>query len=120
VSVPTHSKLFCVLLFLACLQVRVRHPELLSLFARHADSKGKQAKLKSPNQLQELLDISRSILLVSSDCCQMLDSLTVHPVACSHIPQAWLHQLLGCCRHILQAMSFIQLCNQSFLYTYYQ
>jgi len=45
-------------------QVRVRHPELLSLFARHADSKGKQAKLKSPNQLQELLDISRSILQV--------------------------------------------------------
>ena len=46
-------------------QVRVRHPELLSLFARHADAKGKQAKLKSPNQLQELLDICRSILAVS-------------------------------------------------------
>lgn len=48
----------------AVCQVRVRHPELLSLFGRHADSKGKQAKLKSPTQLQELLDISRSILQV--------------------------------------------------------
>jgi hypothetical protein len=48
----------------ASLQVRVRHPALLELFAKHADSKGKQAKLKSPNQLQELLDISRSILQV--------------------------------------------------------
>jgi hypothetical protein len=46
----------------------VRHPSLLALFSRHADSKGKQAKLKSPNQLQELLDISRSILQVNSFC----------------------------------------------------
>jgi inositol hexakisphosphate/diphosphoinositol-pentakisphosphate kinase len=42
----------------------VRHPALLALFARHADAKGKQAKLKSPSQLQELLDISRSLLQV--------------------------------------------------------
>jgi hypothetical protein len=42
----------------------VRHPQLLALFGRHVDSKGKQAKLKSPNQLQELLDISRSVLQV--------------------------------------------------------
>jgi hypothetical protein len=30
------------------------------------DSKGKQAKLKSPNQLQELLDITRSLLQVGA------------------------------------------------------
>ncbi len=46
------------------MQVRVRQPALLSLFSRHADSKGKQAKLKSPSQLQELLDICRSLLQV--------------------------------------------------------
>jgi inositol hexakisphosphate/diphosphoinositol-pentakisphosphate kinase len=44
--------------------VRVRQPALLALFAKHADSKGKQAKLKSPTQLQELLDICRSTLAV--------------------------------------------------------
>ncbi len=44
------------------LQVRVRHPLLLELFAKHADSKGKQAKLKSPGQLQELLDVVRALL----------------------------------------------------------
>ncbi|KAF6263760.1 histidine phosphatase superfamily-domain-containing protein [Scenedesmus sp. NREL 46B-D3] len=44
------------------LKVRVRQPALLALFAKHADSKGKQAKLKSPAQLQELLDICRSTL----------------------------------------------------------
>jgi inositol hexakisphosphate/diphosphoinositol-pentakisphosphate kinase len=43
----------------------VRQPALLALFAKHADSKGKQAKLKSPAQLQELLDICRSTLAVS-------------------------------------------------------
>jgi inositol hexakisphosphate/diphosphoinositol-pentakisphosphate kinase len=29
---------------------------------KHKDSKGKQAKLKSPGQLQELLDIVRQLL----------------------------------------------------------
>jgi inositol hexakisphosphate/diphosphoinositol-pentakisphosphate kinase len=35
---------------------------LLALFNKHKDSKGKQAKLKSPGQLQELLDIVRQLL----------------------------------------------------------
>lgn len=35
---------------------------LLELFARHADAKGKQAKLKSPAALQELLDAVRQLL----------------------------------------------------------
>jgi hypothetical protein len=35
---------------------------LLALFTKHKDSKGKQAKLKSPGQLQELLDIVRQLL----------------------------------------------------------
>lgn len=44
--------------------MRVTQPELLELFYKYMDSKGKQAKLKSPNQLQELLDITRSLLQV--------------------------------------------------------
>jgi hypothetical protein len=33
-------------------QVKVSQPALLDLFERHKDSKGKQAKLKTPQQLQ--------------------------------------------------------------------
>jgi inositol hexakisphosphate/diphosphoinositol-pentakisphosphate kinase len=61
------------------LQVRVRQPALLALFAKHADSKGKQAKLKSPAQLQELLDICRSTLAVS---CRGLKVLSGFPAIC--------------------------------------
>lgn len=32
---------------------------LLELLRKHMDSKGKQAKLKSPQELQELLDVTR-------------------------------------------------------------
>lgn len=35
---------------------------LLELFNKYKDSKGKQAKLKDPGQLQELLDITRQLL----------------------------------------------------------
>jgi len=35
---------------------------LLDLLVRHMDSKGKQAKLKSPQELQELLDVTRALL----------------------------------------------------------
>jgi inositol hexakisphosphate/diphosphoinositol-pentakisphosphate kinase len=35
---------------------------LLELFNKYKDAKGKQAKLKSPGQLQELLDVVRSLL----------------------------------------------------------
>jgi inositol hexakisphosphate/diphosphoinositol-pentakisphosphate kinase len=44
------------------MKVKVSQEALLQLFERHKDIKGKQAKLKSPNQLQELLDITRDIL----------------------------------------------------------
>eukprot|EP00996_Jenningsia_fusiforme_P006434 NODE_77_length_3467_cov_41.352838_g69_i0.p1 GENE.NODE_77_length_3467_cov_41.352838_g69_i0~~NODE_77_length_3467_cov_41.352838_g69_i0.p1 ORF type:complete len:1052 (+),score=181.10 NODE_77_length_3467_cov_41.352838_g69_i0:103-3258(+) len=40
----------------------VTHPPLIALMERHMDSKGKQAKLKTPVQLQELLDIIRSFI----------------------------------------------------------
>ena len=40
----------------------VLQPAFLELFNKHKDSKGKQAKLKSPVQLQELLDITRQLL----------------------------------------------------------
>ena len=38
---------------------------LLALFQKYKDSKGKQAKLKTPPQLQELLDLTKEQLLVS-------------------------------------------------------
>jgi hypothetical protein len=44
------------------MKVRITHPRLLALFNKYKDSKGKQAKLKSPHQLQELLDITRQLL----------------------------------------------------------
>jgi len=37
---------------------------LLTLFKKYKDAKGKQAKLKSPGQLQELLNITRQLLQV--------------------------------------------------------
>jgi hypothetical protein len=48
------------ILLITCL-CRLQAP-LLALFTKHKDSKGKQAKLKSPGQLQELLDIVRQLL----------------------------------------------------------
>lgn len=35
---------------------------LIGLYNKYKDSKGKQAKLKSPGQLQELLDVVRALL----------------------------------------------------------
>ncbi|KAJ9526580.1 hypothetical protein QJQ45_017659 [Haematococcus lacustris] len=46
------------------LKIKVRAEALLALFAKHKDAKGKQAKLKTPGQLQELLDITRALLAV--------------------------------------------------------
>lgn len=48
--------------------MRVAQPELLALFKRFADPKGRQAKLKSPLQLQELLDVARVLLKVRVIC----------------------------------------------------
>lgn len=36
---------------------------MLALLRKHIDSKGKQAKLKSPQELQELLDVTRQLVL---------------------------------------------------------
>jgi hypothetical protein len=44
------------------LKMTVRQPALLALFEKHCDAKRKQAKLKSPGQLQELLDATRQLL----------------------------------------------------------
>ena len=41
--------------------MRVQAP-LLDLLVKHMDAKGKQAKLKSPQELQELLDVTRELL----------------------------------------------------------
>lgn len=40
----------------------VMQPAMLELFDRYKDAKCKQAKLKAPNQLQELLDVTRTLL----------------------------------------------------------
>ena len=39
-----------------------QQPALLELFEKYKDSKGMQAKLKTPNQLQDLLDITRDLI----------------------------------------------------------
>eukprot|EP00963_Diacronema_lutheri_P011878 scaffold1501_cov352-Pavlova_lutheri.AAC.21 len=44
------------------LKVKVSQPELLELQMKYMDSKGKQAKLKTPNQLEELLEAVSEIL----------------------------------------------------------
>ncbi|KAG2442512.1 hypothetical protein HXX76_002598 [Chlamydomonas incerta] len=44
------------------LKVVVTQEPLLALFHKYKDAKGKQAKLKSPLQLQELLDITRQLV----------------------------------------------------------
>ncbi|KDD77059.1 hypothetical protein H632_c30p4, partial [Helicosporidium sp. ATCC 50920] len=45
------------------LKMRVTQPALLALCVKYMDAKGKQAKLKSPSELQDLLDATRSLLL---------------------------------------------------------
>eukprot|EP00798_Chlamydomonas_sp_ICE-L_P008126 gene8127-1373_t len=44
------------------LKLKLTDETMIALFNKHKDSKGKQAKLKSPNQLQELLDVTRARL----------------------------------------------------------
>jgi len=44
------------------MKMPVSQPAMLELFQKHKDAKGKQAKLKSPAQLQELLDVTRQLL----------------------------------------------------------
>uniref|UniRef100_A0A7S4GK18 Inositol hexakisphosphate and diphosphoinositol-pentakisphosphate kinase n=1 Tax=Eutreptiella gymnastica TaxID=73025 RepID=A0A7S4GK18_9EUGL len=44
------------------MKMKVTQPALIALMEKHLDSKGKQAKLKSPAQLQELLDITRTLI----------------------------------------------------------
>lgn len=42
--------------------VCVAQEPILALLRKHIDSKGKQAKLKSPQELQELLDVTRQLV----------------------------------------------------------
>ena len=46
------------------LKIKITAEPLLALFHKYKDGKGKQAKLKSPLQLQELLDITGVLLAV--------------------------------------------------------
>ena len=49
------------------LKVKVTAEPLLAMFQRYKDKGGKQAKLKTPLQLQELLDVTKEQLLVRSN-----------------------------------------------------
>ena len=49
------------------MKMKVTQPALLALLHKYIDSKGKQAKLKSPNELQELLDVTRQLLEESEE-----------------------------------------------------
>lgn len=49
------------------LKIVITQEPLLALFHRHKDAKGKQAKLKSPLQLQELLDTTRQLVKVGRE-----------------------------------------------------
>lgn len=44
------------------MKMKVTQEPLLELLRKHLDAKGKQAKLKSPSELQELLDVTRALL----------------------------------------------------------
>ncbi|KAG7675237.1 hypothetical protein Ndes2526B_g08103 [Nannochloris sp. 'desiccata'] len=44
------------------MKMKITQAPLLALLDKYIDSKGKQAKLKSPNELQELLDVTRQLL----------------------------------------------------------
>lgn len=63
---------------------------LIALYNKYKDSKGKQAKLKSPGQLQELLDVVRALLAdmeakSSSQRCDAAAAVgreTPHPQHC--------------------------------------
>ena len=44
------------------LKLKISAQTLLTMFSKYKDSKGKQAKLKTPVQLQELLDCTRDLL----------------------------------------------------------
>lgn len=44
------------------MKMKVTQEPLLALLHKYLDSKGKQAKLKSPQELQDLLDVTRSLL----------------------------------------------------------
>ncbi|KAK9821974.1 hypothetical protein WJX81_008214 [Elliptochloris bilobata] len=44
------------------MKMKVTQEPILELLRKHVDSKGKQAKLKSPAELQELLDVTRGLL----------------------------------------------------------
>lgn len=50
---------------------------MLALLQRNMDSKGKQAKLKSPQQLQELLEVTRELLAEFGDTIKEEDAETV-------------------------------------------
>jgi len=56
-------------------RVGVQEP-ILALLRKHIDSKGKQAKLKSPQELQELLDVTRQLVRHSNRTASVVARVT--------------------------------------------
>lgn len=44
------------------MKMKISLPPFLALFEKHQDSRGRQAKLKTPLQLQELMEVTRFAL----------------------------------------------------------
>lgn len=79
---------------------------MLELFERHKDAKGKQAKLKAPYQLQELLDVARKLLKeirqdVEEDFDATKEDLPATKSAASDVRDRFLK--FECCSHASKA-----------------
>ena len=72
---------------------------MLDLLHRHMDSKGKQAKLKSPQELQDLLDVTRELL-----ASMERQPSKVPAQGHGHVGDMT-HHLLGCLRRGVQSKS---------------
>jgi len=80
---------------------------LIELFNKHKDGKGKQAKLKSPSQLQELLDITRQLLAdmdardaAAAAAAAAGGQAVERDEAVRHQGETSMHSC-SCCRHVL-------------------
>lgn len=56
--------------------MQIDQQEVIDVFTRYKDSKGQQAKLKSPDQLQEFLDAVRAVLTHIDDELSTLRAAT--------------------------------------------
>ena len=62
---------------------RAACPALIALFDKHKDGKGKQAKLKTPGQLQELLDVTKELQLQGRRAAPATDPVAAEGEVCA-------------------------------------